>query len=469
LSGVVISLWPAHPAAAEARYHLVLLPDGARQVTNTGIILSDGALLEPARDAQGDPVWDSDGDGVADGYISGSLTTGSYGEARATRVHEELELAVGWAGTYPAQPVLWTNIWTANGDGSVGTLVDLGRSHGAQGGVAMDINSRGQVVVREEGRDDPWDIWALGLVLVNPKDTDADGTPDLWFEDLDGDGNNDLMIDLEGTIRGGCGNCPLKVNELGQIAGKSNFMGGFVILPEDTDGDGDADMWFRDADGDGVNDLQISLGDDVNDISDGGRIVGRTGNGLTNKDYLMQWQIVPPDRVDTVVQEWAKKGGAFHAVNENLQAVGTLSTFASAGFLWENGQILELVELLDNPEGAEILLPLGINDSGTIVGRCDEAGFVAVPIAPSPPPVCGDGACDPGEDACNCPEDCGTPPTSEADCLDGIDDDCDGLVDCDDTDDCGGDPSCACSAKGDSCSVDSDCCSNACKPNGTCR
>ena len=86
----------------------------------------------------------------------------------------------------------------------------------------------------------------------------------------------------------------------------------------------------------------------------------------------------------------------------------------------------------------------------------------------SPPGVCGDGACDAGEDECNCPADCGTPPTSETDCTDGIDNDCDGLVDCDDADDCGGDPSCACSEKGEPCTVDSDCCSNWCH-RGTCK
>ena len=84
-------------------------------------------------------------------------------------------------------------------------------------------------------------------------------------------------------------------------------------------------------------------------------------------------------------------------------------------------------------------------------------------------PLLGDQNYDAGEDKCNCGADCGTPPTSETDCADGVDDDCDGLVDCDDTDDCGEDPLCACGAKGDSCTWDSDCCSNDCKPNGTCK
>ena len=49
---------------------------------------------------------------------------------------------------------------------------------------------------------------------------------------------------------------------------------------------------------------------------------------------------------------------------------------------------------------------------------------------------CGDGACDSdnGEDGCTCPSDCGAPPSTERKCTDGMDDDCDGLADGDDPD-----------------------------------
>jgi subtilisin family serine protease len=85
-----------------------------------------------------------------------------------------------------------------------------------------------------------------------------------------------------------------------------------------------------------------------------------------------------------------------------------------------------------------------------------------------PPPYCGDGSCDPGEDSCSCPQDCGAAPGSETEfCSDGLDNDCDGQADCNDTD-CQGDPSCTCLPKSSPCSQDSECCSNKCR-GGACR
>jgi cysteine-rich repeat protein len=59
---------------------------------------------------------------------------------------------------------------------------------------------------------------------------------------------------------------------------------------------------------------------------------------------------------------------------------------------------------------------------------------------------CGDGACDTDENPCDCPADCGSPPSTESNCSDGADNDCDGLVDCLDTD-CAGTPECPCNKK----------------------
>jgi hypothetical protein len=85
---------------------------------------------------------------------------------------------------------------------------------------------------------------------------------------------------------------------------------------------------------------------------------------------------------------------------------------------------------------------------------------------------CGDGVCDAGETPCSCPAECGAPPASEVSCSGGQDDDCDGAVDCADTD-CAAHAACAvCLPPADPCAVDADCCSGKCRGKGgvrTCR
>jgi lysophospholipase L1-like esterase len=77
-------------------------------------------------------------------------------------------------------------------------------------------------------------------------------------------------------------------------------------------------------------------------------------------------------------------------------------------------------------------------------------------------PVCGDENCDFGEDRCNCPADCGTPPETESSCADGIDEDCDLDTDCADVD-CDDDLACpvcgdgACDFEEDQCNCTADC------------
>ncbi len=83
-----------------------------------------------------------------------------------------------------------------------------------------------------------------------------------------------------------------------------------------------------------------------------------------------------------------------------------------------------------------------------------------------PPPTCGDGACNGDETACSCPADC---PRASEKCSDGLDNDCDLMVDCADAD-CAGAPGCVptCTPAGGSCTSRSACCSGRCK-SGRCR
>jgi probable HAF family extracellular repeat protein len=106
-------------------------------------------------------------------------------------------------------------------------------------------------------------------------------------------------------------------------------------------------------------------------------------------------------------------------------------------------------------------------DVGCTDTRCNADTWVCDDTQPASY-CCGDGACDSGESPCNCPVDCGPQYVfTETSCTDGVDNDCDSLVDEDDSD--------CCAQKGDGCYSDGDCCSGNCKKSskfpylGTCR
>lgn len=81
--------------------------------------------------------------------------------------------------------------------------------------------------------------------------------------------------------------------------------------------------------------------------------------------------------------------------------------------------------------------------SDTCIGGGGNDEYISCETIDDTPAVCNDGTCNAGEDECNCPQDCGTPPGSETFmCTDSVDNDCDVDTDCDDTD-CDSDPACA--------------------------
>ena len=109
--------------------------------------------------------------------------------------------------------------------------------------------------------------------------------------------------------------------------------------------------------------------------------------------------------------------------------------------------------------------PVGCGDA-----RCSTGSFSCTDTPQLPGTFCcGLFACETGESCSNCALDCAVGEL----CGDGVDNDCDGDIDCADLD-CTGAPECdlSCGQPGEACSVGGDCCSGKCKgPSGsmTCR
>jgi sialate O-acetylesterase len=104
------------------------------------------------------------------------------------------------------------------------------------------------------------------------------------------------------------------------------------------------------------------------------------------------------------------------------------------------------------PPESELDCSDGLDDDCDSEFDCDDPDCLGDPACA----FCGDGACNPGEDECGCSLDCGMPPASETVCFDGLDEDCDGSTDCDDSD-CAEYPACQSACGDDVCGESEDC------------
>lgn len=110
------------------------------------------------------------------------------------------------------------------------------------------------------------------------------------------------------------------------------------------------------------------------DVNDRGVVVGSAGNASGGvqafvHDGVMRALFRMPRPQDV---------SEAHAINNRNQVVGTLN---EAGFLWDNGRLTMLRDLLSSEQRATwgVLTPLDINDRGWIVGVASTDGVNGIP------------------------------------------------------------------------------------------
>ncbi len=142
-----------------------------------------------------------------------------------------------------------------------------------------------------------------------------------------------------------------------------------------------------------------------------------------------------------VTVAWSNGEGSEAITNGNGQATLVLETVEDENL----DSVTATVSITPGEGGFGAFNPVCGAGDCLIVNRPDIGGTAT--CGGPPAPFCGDGTCDAGEDHCNCTADCGLP-TIEI-CIDGVDNDCNGAIDCADTACCGVGPCGACAFCGD--------------------
>lgn len=229
--------------------------------------------------------------------------------------------------------------------------VDLGMA-------ASDINASGQVV---------------GTATV------ADGNVHAFIW------QNGVKTDL-GTL-GGSYSRALGMNDVGQVVGQSasstHIVRAFLVTPEDTDGNGVPDRWFRDNNSDGKNDLMRDLGTlggnyteaVAHDVNNLGEVVGTTSIvwPLTHASRAFRWQ----NGVMTNLGTFGGQDSYANTINDAGQVGGMFHITGSLhAFLWKNGVGTDL-GYSDHPGVTDI------NASGQRVDTQGGIGRIWTPTVPN--------------------------------------------------------------------------------------
>jgi probable HAF family extracellular repeat protein len=322
---------------------------------------------------------DDDADGVNDLMIPlGLLGGGSFGFGGIALDINEQGQVVGWStindqtNNEPMHACLWAEE----------QMIDLGVFEVGKGSMVAAINTHGLIV----GRSASTGIDS-GFLIV-PQDTNGDGAPDVWVADENGDGVNDLMTTLVTSQFEA-----KDINDAGQVLGSKGYPvnRGLLLTPEDTNGDGTPDLWWRDENGDGLSDLFVELppldGGNTT-VAEGlnasGQVAGTSAAkaGKWTLWHAVRWssdsEPLPTD-LGAPGNKWGSSGGA--AINDQGDVVGDGEGEA---MLWTDGKMYVLFDLLTNPDGVGTIDKAhDINNAGQIVGFTTNGdvieAFIAVP------------------------------------------------------------------------------------------